>query len=653
MLSNWMWKMFPSGNPSEAAFREWKGIDGRGNSRGGRGRGRGRFRGRGRGRGSQDGVGNVDELPKDMIEPCKVYIGNLRPRITEKDLSTALSHYVKVVKAIIIKDKNTRRSKGYGFVTVENPEDVQTLLNLKYGNLYIQGQQMVIKPARKRVTLPGDDDFVRRPLPDRDFDLSLPDPDSPTIHMLVDDVLYKILEYLSIPELVSCERVCRRWQMLVHGMFTKMSSLEIAPEKLGLYGPITSPILGKLLILAGLTLKSLKVQSVDFCSKRHVLKIIGQLCPALQCLDVTQAYGVNFHNIGALKANCKNLTSFIAKKCPDFDEKALQELFHSYPQLEQLDISGCPVTGQCFNDLPVTLQKLVISNCPSITPSYIRKIGERCPNMSILEMDNCVITQEALEHIGKKCTNITRLSVSIRNSKINDSLVHFKKLQDLAVDTVSITLPVILENMPDLEIVAIVDKQNAGGETDFSVLKKLKAVIFYQLAITSSSLRSLAKCSALEAVHLQNCANITNEILLDILRGCPNIKRIRCPNVDLNLSFIATVNKIMEGRSGKVVIEVRADLLSPKELLEAQYDSTKITFDIISGFSFLDDYADDGDDDSLYSDGSFDDFWMYGYDSDHSLPDALFYGDHLDFLHNPFDLYGFGYDTEGDSDFSN
>ncbi|XP_045594424.1 F-box/LRR-repeat protein 7 isoform X2 [Procambarus clarkii] len=645
-------EMFHTGNYGKEPSRGWRGGYGRG-SRGGRGRGRGR-------QNNQEAVGHAlanlnvnEEVPEGLIEPCKVYVGNLRQRVGEKDLHKALSHYVPVVKAIIIKDKITKRSRGYGFVTVGTEEDVQTLLNLKDGHRYIQGQEMVIRPAKKRVVVPGDDDFVRRPFPDRDFDLSQPDPNQPSIHMLVDDVLYKIMEYLSVPELVRCERVCRRWQMLVHGMFTKMNSLEIAPGKLGLFGPVTGAILGKLLLLAGPTLKSLKVQSVDYCSRRNVLKIIGQLCPVLQCLDVTQALGINFQNISALKVSCRNLKSFIAKKCPEFGEKALQQLLASYPELERLDISGCSVTGKCLNILPTTLKELVISNCLNIGPSYLKEIGSRCPLMSILEMDECVVSEEVLEHIGMNCPNIKRLSVSIRIPTVNDSLVHFKKLKDLAVDTAHITLPNILENMPDLETLAIVDKVNPGGETDFSILKKLKAVIFYHLALTSSSLRSLAKCPSLETVHLQNCTNVTNEILLDILRGCASIKKIRCPNVDLNLSFISTANKIMEGRSGKVVIEVRADSLSAKELLEAQYDNTKIAFDIISCFPFLDDFCDDGDDESLYSDGSFDDFWMYGYDSDHSLPDALFYGDHLDFLHNPFDLYGFGDDYEGDSDFSN
>lgn len=65
---------------------------------------------------------------------------------------------------------------------------------------------MVIRPARKKIIMPGDKEYVRRPLPDRDFDLSHPNPDGASIHILVDDVLFKILEYLPIKDLVRCER---------------------------------------------------------------------------------------------------------------------------------------------------------------------------------------------------------------------------------------------------------------------------------------------------------------------------------------------------------------------------------------------------------------------------------------------------------------
>ncbi|XP_071536608.1 putative RNA-binding protein EEED8.10 [Panulirus ornatus] len=636
--------MFAAGNYENLEKR-------RGGYRAARGRGRGRDR-----ENNQEAVANsfanmkiCEEIPEELIEPCKVYVGNLRPRVGERDLLEALSHYVPVLKVIIIKDKNGNRSKGYGFVKVRSPEDVQILLNLKDGNLYIHGQKMIIRPARKRISLPGDNDYVRRPLPDRDFDLSHPNPNSPTIHILVDDVLYKILEYLPIKDLVRCERVCRRWQMLVHGMFTKVTRLEIAPGNLGLFGPITSNIISKLLILSGPTLKSLKLQSIEHATRRNILKIVGQLCPELQCLDVTRAHGVNFHNISELADKCKNLKSFIAKKCPMFGDKALNHLLCSYQNLERLDISGCPVSERWFDLLPYTLKELNISNCSDIHLDYgMMRIGDICPNLETLEMENVSITNSVLENIANGCSKLTKLHVTIVDP--DDFLYSLKKLQSLTVDSGLIEPQKIIDNMPDLQSLEVVARIRSNGEADFSSLKDLKSITLSSIILTPTSLRSLSRCPDLEEVDFRNCGGVTKEVLLDILRGCPNMKKIRCPDVDMNLDFIAAVNKIMEGRSGKVFIEVRAESLSPKELLEAQYNSKKIEFDLISGFPFLDDYGDENDyddDESLYSKDSMDDLWNCQY----GLHDELFYAYHLDYLHNAFGFYGVC-ESDAESDFS-
>lgn len=46
-------------------------------------------------------------------------------QVSEYVLQEALSHYAEVEKAIIIRDKHTRKSKGYGFVKVKTKEDVE------------------------------------------------------------------------------------------------------------------------------------------------------------------------------------------------------------------------------------------------------------------------------------------------------------------------------------------------------------------------------------------------------------------------------------------------------------------------------------------------------------------------------------------------
>jgi RNA recognition motif-containing protein len=52
-----------------------------------------------------------------------IYAGNLSQGVTEDDLKTAFEIYGKVETVNIIKDKDTGRSKGFGFV--EMPDDTE------------------------------------------------------------------------------------------------------------------------------------------------------------------------------------------------------------------------------------------------------------------------------------------------------------------------------------------------------------------------------------------------------------------------------------------------------------------------------------------------------------------------------------------------
>ena len=72
---------------------------------------------------------------------------------------------------------------------------------------------------------PLKDGFIRQPLPGRDYDLGPRDPSKSSIHILVDDVMMKVLEYLPLKERIHCEIVGRRWQALLYLMFESTAHL--------------------------------------------------------------------------------------------------------------------------------------------------------------------------------------------------------------------------------------------------------------------------------------------------------------------------------------------------------------------------------------------------------------------------------------------
>ncbi len=57
----------------------------------------------------------------------RLFIGNLSWGVTDADLSDLVSTHSEVLDARVITDRDTGRSRGFGFVTVET-EDVQELI---------------------------------------------------------------------------------------------------------------------------------------------------------------------------------------------------------------------------------------------------------------------------------------------------------------------------------------------------------------------------------------------------------------------------------------------------------------------------------------------------------------------------------------------
>ncbi len=64
----------------------------------------------------------------------KLYVGNLPFKATIEELQSLFETMGKVSSVKIIYDRETGRSKGFGFVEMENPEDAQKALQELDGN---------------------------------------------------------------------------------------------------------------------------------------------------------------------------------------------------------------------------------------------------------------------------------------------------------------------------------------------------------------------------------------------------------------------------------------------------------------------------------------------------------------------------------------
>lgn len=91
----------------------------------------------------------------------KLYVGNLPFSVSDEDLRALFSSYGEISEAVLIKDKFSGRSKGFGFVTFSNEEDAQKAISEMNGK-EVQGRELKVNEAK-----PMDPDRPRPPR--RDF----------------------------------------------------------------------------------------------------------------------------------------------------------------------------------------------------------------------------------------------------------------------------------------------------------------------------------------------------------------------------------------------------------------------------------------------------------------------------------------------------
>ncbi len=79
-----------------------------------------------------------------------IYVGNLSYEVKESDLQTLLSDFGPVVSAKLIIDRTSNRSKGFGFVEMENEADAKNAIQTLNGKDHL-GRPMVVKEAIPKV----------------------------------------------------------------------------------------------------------------------------------------------------------------------------------------------------------------------------------------------------------------------------------------------------------------------------------------------------------------------------------------------------------------------------------------------------------------------------------------------------------------------
>jgi RNA recognition motif-containing protein len=81
-----------------------------------------------------------------------IYVGNLSFKTTEQELTDLFSRYGEVSKVNIIQDRETGRSRGFGFVEMESDGATQAIAALDGSDL--GGRSLRVNVAREKTDRP-------------------------------------------------------------------------------------------------------------------------------------------------------------------------------------------------------------------------------------------------------------------------------------------------------------------------------------------------------------------------------------------------------------------------------------------------------------------------------------------------------------------
>ena len=79
----------------------------------------------------------------------KLFVGNIPFSLSESELRDIFSEIGSIESCKLIMDSETGRSRGFGFVEYETPEQAQEAID-KFDSFDVQGKKLVVNKAKPR-----------------------------------------------------------------------------------------------------------------------------------------------------------------------------------------------------------------------------------------------------------------------------------------------------------------------------------------------------------------------------------------------------------------------------------------------------------------------------------------------------------------------
>ena len=78
-----------------------------------------------------------------------IYVGNLTFQTTSGDLENLFAQHGQVTKAVVISDRDTGRSRGFGFVEMSTADEAKAAIEALNGR-NVDGRDLTVNVAKER-----------------------------------------------------------------------------------------------------------------------------------------------------------------------------------------------------------------------------------------------------------------------------------------------------------------------------------------------------------------------------------------------------------------------------------------------------------------------------------------------------------------------
>jgi cold-inducible RNA-binding protein len=86
-----------------------------------------------------------------MLVSTKLFVGNLPWTVNDDALKTAFEAHGEVITAKVVNDRQTGRSRGFGFVEMENETEANAAIQELNGS-QLKGRNIIVSEAKAKVS---------------------------------------------------------------------------------------------------------------------------------------------------------------------------------------------------------------------------------------------------------------------------------------------------------------------------------------------------------------------------------------------------------------------------------------------------------------------------------------------------------------------